>query len=63
MTEIRFKASPKLYGYLAVLVRDTMLGSSVNDVAEKLLTIEAERRLLERYHEHAVPTASSGAGE
>lgn len=58
--EIRFTPSPKLYGYLKLLMRDTLLGSSVNDVAEKLLTVEAERRLLEGYHDRHVPTADEG---
>ncbi len=61
--EIRFTPSPKLLGYLRLLARDTMLGATANDVAEKLLTDEAERRFLDGYHAKAVPTLDEeGAG-
>ena len=56
--EIRFTPSPKLMGYLWLLARDTMLGETANDVAERLLTVEAERRFLEGYHAKTIPTAA-----
>lgn len=56
--ELRFWAPEKLAGYLTLLARETMLGASMNDVALRLLTDEAERKLAARYHEQVVPTAS-----
>ena len=35
---LRMKVSPNLYEYLGVLVRETVLGASENDVATFLLT-------------------------
>ena len=61
--DIRFKPSPKLYGYLRLLARDTMLGDNHNKVAEYLLTVETERRLLEGYHSKTVPTADAGSDD
>ena len=50
-------APAKLVGYLTLLARDTMLGTSHNEVALSLLTVEAERRWLADYHAKAIPTA------
>jgi hypothetical protein len=61
--EVRFKASAKLMGYLRLLARDTMLGSTTNAVAEHLLTVEAERRFLEGYHAKVVPTVDTDGEE
>jgi hypothetical protein len=61
--EIRFKASPKLWGYLCLLARDTMLGRNANAVAEHLLTVEAERRLAEGYHTKVVPIADADTAD
>jgi hypothetical protein len=54
---IQFTAPPKLVGYLTLLARDTILGSTAHEVALALLTIEAERRLLSDYHRQIVPVA------
>ena len=55
--ELRLSVPLKLAGYLTLLARDTMLGASMNDVAITLLTLEAERRLLSKYHAETIPLA------
>jgi len=55
--EIRFTPPPKLLGYLTLLARDTLLGSTASEVALHLVTIEAERRLHDDYQAKAVPIA------
>ena len=49
------KVSPNLYGYLAILARDTQLGAGPNDVAQFLLTQRLEQMLAEKYHERKIP--------
>lgn len=61
--EIRFTPSPKLLGYLRLLARDTMLGANQHKVAEALLTVEAERRMLDGYHAKTVPVAEANDGD
>ena len=60
---IKFTAPPRLVGYLNFLARDTMLGTTANDVALHLLTVEAERRLAAEYHQQNPPSAEPPAGE
>jgi hypothetical protein len=52
---LRMKVSPNLYGYLAILARDTQLGAGPNDVAQFLLTQRLEQMLAEKYHERKIP--------
>ena len=47
---IRMRVSPRLYSYLGILSRLTMLGASENDVAEYLLTQRLEAMLAAKYH-------------
>ena len=48
---IRMRVSPRLFDYLGMLSRTTLLGASENDVAEYLLTECLKAMLSERYHE------------
>jgi hypothetical protein len=53
---LRFRVPAKLFEYLGILKRDTMLGASENDIAEYLLTQRLEQMRRENYHEtQAVP--------
>lgn len=55
---MRIRVSPKLHGYLGILARRTLLGTSENDVAEHVLTRRLEEMLGANYHEtHRVPDA------
>jgi hypothetical protein len=60
--EVRFTPSAKVMGYLRRLAQDTLLGSTVNEVALMLLTVELERRLLADYHLKIVPTIEPREG-
>ena len=56
--------SPKLYGYLGWLARNTILGTKETDVAGYLLTKELRRMLRRKEHRRLMPpneepTASS----
>jgi len=48
---IRMRVSPRLFAYLGVLSRTTLLGASENDVAEYLLTECLKAMLNDRYHD------------
>jgi len=47
--------SPKLYGYLGWLARNTILGTKETDVAGYLLTKELRRMLRRKEHKQLVP--------
>ncbi len=48
---VRMRVSPRLYAYLGVLKRLTILGAHENDVAEFLLTQRLERMIKDKYQE------------
>jgi hypothetical protein len=52
---IRMKVSARLYDYLGVLARRTILGASENGVAEYILTKQLEEMLASKYHETQIP--------
>jgi hypothetical protein len=48
---IRMRVSPNLYAYLGILARDTLLGTSENDVAQYVLTQRLEQMQADGYQE------------
>lgn len=48
---IRMRVSANLYAYLGVLARETILGTSENDVATFVLTERLKEMIDEKYHE------------
>jgi hypothetical protein len=49
--KLRLAVPANLYAYLGILVRNTILGASENDVAGYLLTERLKGLLEEKYHE------------
>ena len=55
---LRIVVSARLYAYLTVLKKATLIGASENDVASYLLTQRLEVMLQQKYHEkNKVPEA------
>jgi hypothetical protein len=52
---IRMRVSPNLHAYLGILARDTILGTSENDVAQAVLTQRLGEMLDAKFHEKKIP--------
>lgn len=61
--EVRFKPNAQFMGYLWLLVRETTLGKTANDVAQHLLTEELERRIAAGYPSITIRTAEPPKGD
>lgn len=48
---VRMSVPKRLYGYLRLLRRKSVLGASENDIALFLLTQRIEQLIAEKYHE------------